>query len=419
MARGGPAPTPGPSSAEVGQPDAGPSRYRWVIFGLTQAGVAVNIVLGVSLGLMLPAIMADLAMTPVEQGLLGSSIRIGGALLGIPAAWWLSRYRPFRVMLAGLVIGTVALLVQATAPAYGSLLAGRALFGVATLAIFPARTLLYRQWFPLHEIALVNGVSMFVIGVVEWAAAAFTPQTIDLLGGWRAMFLAIGAYAATVTVLWTLLGRERSSMQAAPLEQQERPAILSVFRYRQVWLIFLGVLGGPASWWAFNTFWPQYMLETYGLPLTTTGFVFGLTSLGMAPGSLLFGWLASRHGAQRGIIIWCSITMLLGSLVMVATDNVVVLVLAASAVGLSWGFTPIVSTVPYHLPGVQAREVAVVASVIGTAFSLGGVLGPFIAGALAELTGSTFTTLIVLSFIPLSLSAIVLGLPKQAAQPLS
>lgn len=373
-----------------------------------------NIILGVSLGLMLPAIVRDLTMTPVEQGLLGSSIRIGSAVLGIPAAWWLSRYRPYWVLAVGLVLSTASLFVQASAPTYEWLLAGRTLFGISILAIWTSRTLLYRQWFALSEIAMVNGAATFTIGIVEWAAATFTPLAIDIAGGWRNVVSAIGFYALAVTVAWLLLGRERAAADLPLAEgQPQRPAILSVFRYRQVWLVFLGVLGGPASWWAFNTFWPAYMLATYGTDLTTSGFVFGLTSLGMAPGSLLFGWLASKYGVERAIMRLCAVVMVFGSLAMVATDNIVLLVLAGSAVGLSWGFTPITASVPYQLPGVQTREVAIVASVIGAAYSLGGVIGPLVAGTLLEMTGSSFVTLVALSFAPVSLAAIVRGLPKR------
>ncbi|MCX6022425.1 MAG: MFS transporter [Chloroflexi bacterium] len=396
-----------------------PLRYRWVILACIQAGSVAGIVLGVSLGLLMPSITSELRMTPVEQGWLGSSIRIGSALLSVPAAWWLSRYNPRWLMVGGLAAGALAIAGQALAASFGLLLLSRLLYGVALLATSPARIMLIRQWFPLHEVAMANGVATFVIGVTEAAGSAFTPWATDALGGWRPVMWGLALAAASATVLWAIFGGRQAPEDAAPKSAvAEPPAIASLLRYPQLWVVCAGALGGPASWWAFNTFWPAYMLDQFGVSLSVSGFVFGLTSLGMAPGGLLFGWLATRFGVGRPILLACSIVMTLGSLVMLATDSLPLLVLAGSAVGLSWGFVPIVTTLPYHLPNIRPRELAVAGSLVGTAFSLGGVIGPAVAGALLEATGSAFTTLVVLSFGPLTIAAIALGLPETRAAKL-
>lgn len=391
-------------------------RYRWVILALMCSNLVYGTFLGISLGLLLPSMLQDIAMTPVQQGWLSSSLRMGMAVLSIPAAWWISRYNPRVVRTAATLASAFLVFGQALAPGYDALLAARTGYGLVTLANQPAGTLLTRQWFGDREIALVNGVVTFVIGVTEFGAAALTPYFVEIMGGWRRTLAMVGSWALISGLLWLSFARERITDEyRGRLAALERPPIWSVFRYRELWGVCAGILGGPAAWWAFGTFWPAYMQRTSDLPLTTIGFVFGLTSLGMAPAGLLYGYLASRFGIGRWILVWCGLSQAGFSLLLLLTDSFALLVFAGIMVGFSWGFVPIVTTVPYQLPGISPREVAVAASFVGSMFALGGTVGPVVAGALVELTDSTFLSLALMCLFPLSLCAIGLGLPGRRA----
>lgn len=188
---------------------------------------------------------------------------------------------------------------------------------------------------------------------------------------------------------------------------------MSVVRHRELWLACAGPLGTMAVWTAFGTFWPSYMHQTHSLPLTTLGLVFGLISLGQAPAGLCFGYLASRWGVGRGILMGCGVVMALFSMVLLLTTSVPLLLLAGTMVGLSWGYVPIVTTIPYKLPGVTPREIAVAMSLLSSMFALGGTVGPVVAGVLVELTGSAFLGLALMCLWPLLLTAIGFGLPQR------
>lgn len=381
------------------------SPYRWVILATLMTEQVPAIMTNLSLGILLPAIKASLALTPLQAGWLGASSRLGNALFAIPFSWWLSRYNPRHLTSLSLLAGTVFVFLQGWAPSYLVLLISRALFGVVGIARAPARVLLNQQWFPLREIPLINGISIGAVGIAEASTMALTPFILGWVGGWRNTYFLFALLALAGALSWLLLGRENLSVSyRAGLSEQQGILLRNVLGYRELWLVAAGACGGAATWWALATFWPLYMGQTYAFPLALSGAIFGLTSLGMTPAGLLVGFLSSRTGKKR-VFLWAAgVMMTLSSVGMLLTDIPWLLVVLATIGGFSWGFVPIVSSIPYQLPQIKPREVAVASSLMSTVMLLGGALGPVLAGALYEAFGSLSWALIAVSFFPLSIS---------------
>jgi len=124
----------------------------------------------------------------------------------------------------------------------------------------------------------------------------------------------------------------------------------------------------------------------------------------MALASLVVGWLADSDSRRRAIVVACGGVMAAGSLGLLATSQVPWLVLSAALAGAAWGVVPIVQSVPYQIPGIKPRETAWAASFVSTVFMAGGAMGPFIAGALYQVSGSLQLALVVCALAPLSLT---------------
>ena len=74
--------------------------------------------------------------------------------------------------------------------------------------------------------------------------------------------------------------------------------------------------------------------------------------------------------------------------------------------GVAWGFWPILFTIPFHLPGIRPRELAVAVSVTMMLSSAGIALGPLVTGFLQQSLGDLRTALFIVSFGALSLCAV-------------
>ncbi len=73
--------------------------------------------------------------------------------------------------------------------------------------------------------------------------------------------------------------------------------------------------------------------------------------------------------------------------------------------GVAWGFWPILFTVPFHLPGIRPRQMAVAVAFTMMMSSVGTALGPLTAGLLQQALGDLQQTLFITSFTGLSLTA--------------
>ena len=70
---------------EVTEPASG---YRWVVMGLWLFCSVSAFMVVATLGIRLPAISAELHLSPGQQGMLASSAFWGNFALAIPIRWW-------------------------------------------------------------------------------------------------------------------------------------------------------------------------------------------------------------------------------------------------------------------------------------------------------------------------------------------
>jgi len=135
--------------------------YGWVVIGAFLGVDSMVHAIMFSLGVFLPPMSDELGMSLSQAGWLGSSNWMVPALLAIPFASLLARYRPKKLVALSTLVGVPLLFLQGWAPNYWVLLVARVAFLAITLARIPARPQLIRQWFPTNKITMVNTITNF------------------------------------------------------------------------------------------------------------------------------------------------------------------------------------------------------------------------------------------------------------------
>ncbi len=382
------------------------SNYRWVVIGVWLLSSVVGLMVVFNLGILLPAISSELHLSPSQQGLLSSSALWGNLALAIPLSWWTSRYGPKILTTITMVLGTLFLFLQGWAPAFAILLVGRLVFGVTLIARQPARALLMQQWFPPRQIVLVNSVGNALFGLVMGGGLVGAPFILRGLGDdWRAILHLFGALFVVLTILWVALGRERVTGAYQRREVSQKTNLLrGALSHRDLWVAGFGFLGATVAWSSFLTFFPTFMLETYQVSLQWSGAVLALGIFVGGITGLRLSHLFMTTGNGNRILLTSGILMMATYVSMTQVGSLPVLVLLALFNGIAWGFWPILMTVPFHLPGIRPREVAVAIGFIMTMVSAGQALGPLVTGVIQEALGDLRLALLIVSFSALFLS---------------
>ncbi len=379
--------------------------YRWVVMGIWLTASVSGFMIMSTIGILLPAITAELGLSPFQQGMLGSAAYWGNLALAIPLGWWTSRFAPKILTTATLALGTLFLLAQAVSPGFAVLILGRMAFGISVIARQPARAFLTQQWFPARQVVLVNSISNAMFGLVVGGGVAASPFILIALGDdWRATLLSFVALFTVMTILWMIFGKERvTSEYRARLAAQDASVLKGTLRYRDLWIGGLGFVGATTAWSGFLSFYPTLMLDNHQMPLVWSG---GILALGIFMGGICglgFGWLVMVSDRGRTILLATGATMAATFVAMTQTGSIPVLLVLTFVNGIAWGFWPVLYSVPFHLPGIRPREVAVGLAFIQMMSSAGIALGPLATGLLQELTHDLGLSLAIVSFGSLSL----------------
>jgi len=381
------------------------SRYRWTVISVWLFSSVSSFMVLNTLGILLPAISADLDLSPSQQGLLGSASHWGNIALAIPLSWATSRLSPKWLTAATLTMATGCLFLQSFAPVFFVLLVGRLLFGITNIAQMPARALLTRQWFPPKEVILVNGLSNVLFGLVVGGGLVAAPVILDLTDGdWRMTLRIFGLYFAGITALWVILGRERANEADQNVAvSQGLDVVKRALGHRDLWIGGLGFVGSTLSFGAFLAFYPTLMLEDFEISLRLTGAILALGVVVGGVGGIAIAWAASTSG-REGLYLQILGTLMIGTNVgMVLTGSVPALFILSFFNGVAWAFFPILITVPFHLPGIRPRELAVAFTFTMMMTSLGTSMGPLITGFLQEALDDLKMALLLISFASITL----------------
>ncbi|MDE2860813.1 MAG: MFS transporter [Chloroflexota bacterium] len=378
--------------------------YGWVVMGFLWAVNLLIPLAAVSLGVMLPPMTEELGISPIEAGLLGASWFLGSALVSLPASIWLSRFSPKWVTFYSTFLAGILLLVQGWAPSFGVLLVARFVFVTVVVCRVQAEVLLVHQWFSTARVAVVMSLTIGIMSIGQLAAVGLIPVLMDVLSGWRNVYIGLGAGLLVGAALWTWVGRERARPTAPETERARGASPLRVLRrYRFLWVLAAAPSGAALAWGALMTFWPTLALDNLGLSLKAVGALMMLFPAGGIAASFLAGPLSNLAG-RRKPFLWVPGLLLPPIYIALYTTEITVvagiLLLVAGWNAMIW--VPIIRTIPFDLH-LSPRETAVATGLGMTVLPIVGALGPPIVGVIQEATGSLQVGLLSIVGFPLTL----------------
>ena len=392
-------------------------RYRWVVIGGMASGISTSMSMLFFIGLMLPDISRELGLSPTQQGLVGSSALLANLVLVMPINSWGSRFRPRRMLTIALLVVAGSVFLQARAPVFWVLIAGRVLLAVGTMLTQAPRVLLIQQWSTRRQFAMSNGILVGSVDLAFGVVSFLTPLMIGWVGSWRSALDVFAYLCLGLTVVWFIVGRERATRdqpRVAPTE--ERTPITSVMRYRELWVASIGLLGAVLGEMAFSVFWPTFAEGDLNLSATMVGLAVGLSALSAAPSSIGISAVSFFNRRRPLVLAVCGVAKFVLIVLLLYTQPAALVILLATLKGIFSAFFAVLMGMVFYLPNIKPREVAVGQAFLRISIALGAAIGPMMVGFIQEATGDLRRALLYTAFAPLALvfSSLLLWLPTRA-----
>lgn len=333
--------------------------------------------------LLLPPMRADLGWTYVEAGALNTANGAGYILGALVAAWTAKRWGTARAFLTGFSVSVLVLLLTAASTRFSVLFALRTLGGVSTALTFILGAGLAAAICPMQN-PLRRGalVGIYVAGVSIGLLSAGIAVPIILQGGvqrWPEGWVVLGLIgAAGLPVAWRAARHVTEPVGGSM-------AVLKVDELRQLAPTFAGYGLFGAGYVGYMTFIIALLQKQGGSSEQMIWFwlVLGLVA---AVSTLLWGRvLGGFHDGRGPALVFA--TAMLGTLPVLLYPGPTGMFVSAVVFGGSFlaGPAAIAIVAQRQLPAVSWTAAI---SLLTVGFAFGQAVGPILAGAISDATGS-------------------------------
>ncbi|MCI1821644.1 MAG: MFS transporter [Megasphaera sp.] len=289
-------------------------KMRWGLIGLCFLANAINYIDRANLAIAAPHIRLELGLDAATMGLVLSAFFWTYALFQLPSGWFIDKVG-VRVSLA-FAVGWWSIFTATTGLAHsiGQMIGSRFLLGVGESAAMPSFAKVAYNWFPHSQ----RGIACSIFDSGSRVGSALSLPLIAwiiTIVGWRGSFIITGAMGILWAFAWWFIYRDPEKYrdiapkeveallaergeQATEETSQKKVAWSSLFHYRTVWGLMIGLFCLNFAIYFFITWFPSYLMDTRGFSLKALGTLGMLPALLAIPGGWLGGftsdWLLRR-----------------------------------------------------------------------------------------------------------------------------
>jgi len=404
-----------------------PFFYGWIIIAVTFVTMAIGVNARTAFSLFFPPIVDEFGW---ERGVTAGAFSFGfvvSAAVSPLIGRMMDRFGPRAVMELGvaLMAGGLLLAPLTTQPWHLYLTIG-VMVGAGSICLgYSGQSLFLPYWFSRRR-GLAMGFAFAGVGIGSMTLLPWVQHMIEQTG-WRT--------ACTVLAPINLLLRKRPEDigllpdgDAAPTATSAKPVsnivdpewagidwtLARALRTARFWWISLGYFGGLYIWYAVQVHQTKYLLDI-GFSPGVAVWALGVVSLLGIPGQIALGHLSDRVGREW---IWSAscagFAICFAALIALKFFPVLplvwIMVLGQGALG--YGFTSIMGAVVAEI--FQGKHFGSIFGCVMLASLAGGAAGPWVTGALHDLTGNyTLAFAIGIGISALSAFAIWTASPRK------
>lgn len=375
------------------------SPESYVLLVLATVGYFLYTFSWFSLAAYLTPIIEGIGLTSTEAGIVAGAVQLSYIPLSLASGLVIDRLGSRNSLAVGIGIIGTAHVLRGIADGFVTILAPTLLLGVGGTAVTFGLPKLVSELFPADRSGSMS--SVYIVGATLGSATVFglaRPVLGPFAGGWRPFFVGTGLFVLGFAAFWTISSRylwnrveqfpEQADDQSFSLSSI-REDIVSVFTHRG--LLLLVVIGTMRLFIAHGfSAWLPTILESRGMAAGIAGTITSLFIVIRILGIVSIPVLSDRFSTRRLPIIGCGIAGTVGMIGVLVGTGIPELLVSLVLVGvfIIGGLSPLIRAIPIELEGIGPRLTAVATGLIFAVGEIGGFMGPFLIGALRDLTGS-------------------------------
>ena len=392
--------------------------YGWIIVAASFSAMTVHGFAG-SFGLFYRPLMDQFGWTVAEVALASSTSSVTYMLSVLPVSLTYKRLNlKLIILLGGLLMGSgLALSSQVSTLGQLCFFYG-VVMGIGSSTIWVPFTSTIMKWFTRKR-GVAMGIALSGSGFGSLCISPLVAHIITVYG-WRTAFLVAGTSTFIVMLSAAVLmksspkemglkpygeglGQEPKTDERRPVEVARDFTLRKAIGRVEFWLVYI--------LWALSmimasVYNQQIVLfaDTLGVSAIAASVALGMIGFSSILGRLTVGFLLDRIGLKRALTLSYAINLLSAILLMFA-KNEYSLYVFAFIFGLSLGGR-ITLEVPLATGLFGLANLGAILGFFETAFGIGGVIGPYLAGYVFDLTGRYYELFLFCALLSTLLLAI-------------
>lgn len=372
------------------------TRYRGVVLAMLLLVYTFNFVDRQILGILAPAIKADLELNDTQLGALGGlAFALLYSTLAIPLAWLADRTSRSWVITISLAVWSAFTALCGYANNFWQLFWCRLGVGVGEAGGVAPSYALIADYYPAGTRA--RALSIYSLGIPLGSAAGV------MLGGWiataidwRTAFIVVGVAGVAVAPLFRLVVRE-PARPAVAADAQPIGAVFGILaRKPSFWLLALGAASSSMLGYGLAFWLPSLLGRSFGMELAQIGRFYGaLLLIGGVTGVLLGGIVGDRLGARdRGmyarlpaVCFWIAVPFFALGILSGSSTTAFLAWVVPQALVYVW-LAPVVTAVQHLVPAHMRATASATFLLVNNLIGLGA--GTLVLGALSDAMTARF-----------------------------
>jgi len=371
---------------------------RWLV--LAAGTLAVFGALGLArfgYSVVLPAMQAGLGLDNTGAGMLATANLAGYLALSAVGGALAAHFGPRVVIALGLAVAGGGMCLTGTADGFGTAALWRCLTGLGSGAANVAVMGMWAGWFPPHRRGLASGIAVTGSSLALITAGPLVPRIIASFGatGWRVSWYVFGVATLVIALLCLMVirgGHPAEGVDLGTAYGAPSPAPANglrwglVYRSGAVWHLGLVYIAFGFSYIIYMTFFVKRLVAEGGYSREAAGSLFMAMGWASLVCGLLWGAVSDRIG-RRGALVIVSLIHTVSFALFALVPTPAGFTSSAILFGISaWSIPAIMAAACGDILGPRLAPAAL--GFLTLFLGVGQVLGPAVAGAMADGAGS-------------------------------